>query len=63
MTLGRFHAAAIDADVVLRWVGFGPELAHGRTIDRDAPFAHQLLARAPGYHAGLRQNLLESFHS
>ena len=59
---GDLDAAAVDADVVARRIGLGAELADGHAVDGHAPLEHQLLGRAPRRDAGLRQDLLQTFH-
>ena len=56
--LRDLDAAAVDTDVVVRRVGLGSQFANGGAVHRDAPVEHQLLARAPGGDAGLRQDFL-----
>ena len=56
MVFGHLHAAAVHADVVVRRVGLGAELAHGGAVDRHAALQHQLLARAARGDARLRQD-------
>ena len=49
-----FDSAPIDANIVRRIIGFRSKFAHRGTVDRDAPFEHQLLGGASRRDAGLR---------
>ncbi len=58
MMLGDLHAPAVHADVVVRWIGFRPELAHGDAVHADAPLEHQRFAGAARGDSRLRQDFL-----
>ena len=59
---GDLDAAAVDTDVIARRIRLGAELADGGAVDAHAPVEHQLLGCAPRRDAGLRQDLLQTFH-
>ena len=62
MPRGDLDAPAVHADVVGAASAFVPELADRRAVDRHAPVEHELLGRAPRGDAGLREDLLKTFH-
>ena len=56
--LDELDAAAVNADIIARGVGLGPELADGRAVDGHTSVEHELLRRAPRRDPRLGQNLL-----
>jgi hypothetical protein len=61
--LGQPDAPAVDADIVVRGVGLGAQLANGLPVDGHTPLEHELLGGAARRDSGSRQDLLQSFHT
>ena len=62
MPRDRFHAASVDANLVVREVGLGAELGDGPAIEADTALADQLLGGTTGGDPRGREQLLQSLH-
>ena len=59
MTFGRLDAAPVDADVIVREIGFGAQFGDDVAVHANTALLNHLFGLSARRHTGMGKNLLE----